>query len=399
MSDAIAVRFPGAQGAHLSGRLERPLGQPPRAYALFAHCFTCGKDLRAAREISRALTEEGFGVLRFDFTGLGESAGDFADTDFAGNVADLVAAARWLETEHTAPSLLIGHSLGGAAAIVAATELPSVQAVATIGAPSTTEHLADSLKAQAPALEQEASAEVAIAGRAFRIGKKLVDDLAADRVRDAAKALRRPFLVLHAPGDEIVGIDHARRLFEAARHPKSFQSLDHANHLLSRGADARQAARLIATWAAPYLPEAPAEDETPAGLAPGLVRVEGGAEGFTLAVLTGKHRLIADEPAAYGGEDRGPAPFEFLLAGLGACTAMTLRMYADRKGWPLEGVHVDLQRTKGEGEAPDHYRRLLQLAGPLDDEQRQRLTEIAERCPVHRSLERGAEITTELAPR
>jgi putative redox protein len=399
------VSFPGAAGNTLSGRLHLPPGEPA-AYAVFAHCFTCGKDVHAAVRISAALAERGIATLRFDFTGLGESEGDFADTTFSGNVKDLVAACDWLRKERQAPRLLVGHSLGGAAVIAAAPGVPEVRAVATIGAPADPAHVRALLRPAVPELEARGEAEVSIAGRPFRIKKELLDDLARQESGAALAALGRALLILHSPGDTVVDVEQARRLFGAARHPKSFVSLDGADHLLSNREDARWAGGLIAAWAARYV-GAPAEPALPDEAADGgEVIVRGGPTGFAQEVLAGRHRLAADEPEALGGTDTGPTPYGLLLASLGACTSMTLRMYADRKGWPLEAVTVRLRHDKvhakdcadcelKEGHI-DEIQRVVRVDGPLDDEQRRRLLEIANKCPVHRTLEGEIKVRTRL---
>jgi uncharacterized OsmC-like protein/pimeloyl-ACP methyl ester carboxylesterase len=403
------VRFPSAQGTPLVGRLERPPGET-RAYALFAHCFTCSKDLKAVGWLSRALVDRGFAVLRFDFTGLGESEGDFADTNFSSNLDDLRAAVDFLRQEYQAPALLIGHSLGGAAVLAMAGEVAEVRAVATVGAPSNTDHLRDTLLDAAPELESADEAKVTLAGRSFRIKRQLLEDLAEDPVRQRVREMGKALLILHSPVDEVVGIDHARRIYEAARHPKSFVSLDDADHLLTRERDARYAAEVLAVWASRYLEEE-SSVETAADrptLEAGFVQVEGGAEGYANRVYTARHQLAADEPTSVGGTDTGPNPYEFLLAALGTCTAMTLRMYADRKEWPLEGVKVRLHHEKihaqdcadcaTEKGKIDRLSRGLEILGPLSEAQRQRLLEIADRCPVHRTLTSETVIETQLLP-
>ncbi len=410
---AQRVHFPGASGERLAARLERPSG-PIRAYALFAHCFTCSKDLKAVRRISRALAQRGIAVLRFDFTGLGESEGDFADTNFTSNLGDLRAAIAFLREQHAAPSLVIGHSLGGAAVLAVVGEEPEVMAVATIGAPSDTSHLRKGLIASAPALDRNDEgadkAEIQLAGRPFTIRRQLLDDLGDQRVLDHVARLGKPLLIMHSPIDEVVGVDHARRLYQAAHHPKSFVSLDDADHLLlARDRDADYAAEVLATWAGRYLPEAPpnTSESTPdAALAPGSVRVRGGARGYTQQIEAGRHHQLADEPVSVGGADAGPTPYDFLLTALGTCTSMTLRMYADRKGWDLQGVEVVLRHRKvhakdcadcaSEGGQVDEIERTLSIEGPLDDAQRARLVEIADRCPVHRTLTSETKIRTQL---
>jgi uncharacterized OsmC-like protein/alpha/beta superfamily hydrolase len=388
-----AVHFPGADGNRLAARLDRPEGAP-RAYALFAHCFTCSKDTLAAARISAALAAAGFAVLRFDFTGLGGSEGEFANTNFSSNIADLVAAADWLRAGHAAPQLLIGHSLGGAAVLAAAAKIPESLAVATIGAPFDPAHAARLLAPARAEIEAAGEAEVELAGRRFRVRRQFLDDIGAQPQREAIAGLRRALLIFHSPADTTVEISNAAEIYTAAKHPKSFVSLDRADHLLTRKEDAAYVATVLTAWASRYLPEQPAAR---APGAPGVVRVtETGNGKFAQEVVIGPHRLIADEPAAVGGDDLGPTPYDLLLAGLGACTAMTLRMYAAHKKLPLERVSVELRHGKihaadcascetKEGKI-DRIERVIDIQGPLDDEQRRRLLEIADRCPVHRTL-------------
>ncbi len=391
--------FTNKSGETLGGRLDLPEGLPPVAYAVFAHCFTCTKDSKAAAYISRALTAANIAVFRFDFTGLGESSGDFAETSFTSNVADLVAAAGFLQAAYDGPQILIGHSLGGAAVIRAAAQINSARAVVTIGAPSDPGHVMRHIQDHREEIESRGVAEVAIEGRPFRIKKKFLDDLKKNRMTDAVRNLNRALLVLHAPQDDTVGIDNAAAIFKEARHPKSFVSLDDADHLLSRPEDARYAGSLIAAWADKYISKT--QTDSALGQASnGQVQASIGPRGYTTDIVASGHRLIADEPAAVGGAEMGPTPYDYLLVALGACTAMTLRMYADRKKWPLSGVAVDLKHrkihaddcrecdtTQGYVERID---RELKLVGELSADQQKRLIEIADRCPVHRTL--GSEI-------
>ncbi len=401
------ISFTNAEGEQLAARLELPAGEP-RATALFAHCFTCSKDIFAASRISQGLAELGFAVLRFDFTGLGASEGEFANTNFSSNVNDLVAAADFMREKIEAPRVLIGHSLGGAAVLAAAQHVPEAVAVATIGAPfdpGHVGHLFDGAKAEIAATGE---AEVKLGGRNFKIKKQFLDDIENQQAVQNIKALRKALLVFHAPLDQTVGIENAQEIFKTAKHPKSFVSLDKADHLLSRRADARYVANVLAAWADRYLPEidgAAGEQD----VAPGEVLVsETGSGKFTQEIKTGRHRLIADEPKQLGGNDLGPGPYDYVLAGLGACTSMTVRMYAERKGWPLTGVAVHLEHQKIHAEdcaecetksgKLDEINRILTFEGDLDEEQRQRLLEIADRCPVHRTLTHEIKIRSMLKP-
>ena len=397
-------RFQGAAGAELSAILDLPADGEADAYAVFAHCFTCSKDLRPVVAIARTLIRRRIGVLRFDFTGLGQSEGDFADTTFSSNVEDLVAAAEHLAGEIAAPTLLVGHSLGGAAVLQAAHRLPSVRAVATIGAPADPSHVLKQVESSREEIERDGEATVRIAGRPFRIRREFLEDLDGGVMRERVGDLRRALLVMHAPGDTIVGIDNAARLYEMARHPKSFVSLDDADHLLTDPADARYVGEVLAAWASRYV-EIPDEAPDAPAAGPGVVTRTPG-DGFRTEIVSGPHTLIADEPLAVGGTNEGLTPYDFLAAALGACTGMTLRMYADRKGWPLEEVRVRLahdrvhaehgERCEDPKSCVDRIRREIGIVGgQLDADQRSRLLEIADRCPVHRTLEAGMRIETE----
>jgi len=402
------LEFAGSQDFSLAARLDLP-SSTPRAYALFAHCFTCSKDVLAAARISRALTDYGIAVLRFDFTGLGQSGGEFANTNFSSNIEDLVHAANFLRERYAAPSLLIGHSLGGAAVLAVTNRIPEVRAVATIGAPADPDHLAHLLRESRVEIEACGEAEVELAGRTFRIRRQFLDDIAAQPQAERIGSLGAALLVMHSPVDSIVDIDNARRIFDAARHPKSFVALDGADHLLNEPDDAAFAAVLLATWASRYAFESlPKTTIAEADPAEGLVVVsEDGTGSFAQNVMIGQHRLRADEPEPVG-TDTGPAPYDFLLAGLGACTSMTVRMYAERKKWPLEKVTVTLRHSRvhaldcsdceTETGQVDRIERVLRFDGDLDDDQRQKLREIADKCPVHRTLHSEIIIDTSVAP-
>jgi putative redox protein len=396
------LTFENRDGHELAAVLELPVGAAPRAYAIFAHCFTCGKNIKAAVHISRALAAEGIATLRFDFTGLGESEGDFADTSFSSNVEDLVDAARFLENEYDAPSILVGHSFGGPAVVHAAPHIPSVAAVATIAAPCGPDHIAHLFEPVLPELEAKGAVPVNVAGRTFTIGKQFVDDLEMTKMQQIITGLGRPLLVMHAPGDTIVALENAERILDAARQPKSFISLDTADHLVSRPEDARYAGGVIAAWAARYLPEV----ESAVDADEGWTVVHTGDDHYYTEVTAGKHTLLADEPVGVGGTDLGPSPYQLLSAALGACTTITLRMYADRKEWPMEAVTVrvhhekihakDCEDCESDTGRVDRITREVIPHGPLSAEQRERLVEIADKCPVHKTLHNEVKVDTRL---
>jgi uncharacterized OsmC-like protein/pimeloyl-ACP methyl ester carboxylesterase len=392
--------FSNAQGEKLSAVLDKPAGQPA-AYALFAHCFTCGKDVLAAKRIAEGLTARGIAVLRFDFTGLGASEGEFANTTFSSNVADLVAAADHLRKMHRAPAILIGHSLGGAAVVAAASRMPEAKAVATIAAPADPGHVAGLFREHVAAINEKGEVEVALAGRPFRIRREFLDDVAEQKLQNCLANLRKALLVLHSPTDDLVGIENASAIFIAAKHPKSFVSLGDADHLLSKRRDAVYVAEVIATWAERYLDLVPEPDVLPIE---GVLVEETRNGKFEQAIIAGAHRYLADEPVSVGGNGSGPSPYEYLLAALGACTSMTIRLYAELKKLPLERVAVQLKHDKihaadcencesKEGKI-DRIDRVVTLEGDLNPEQRAKLLEIADKCPVHRTLHSEIDVRT-----
>ena len=387
------IEFPGANGQMLSARIDRGAA-PPKAWALFAHCFTCSKDTLASKRVAERLAEQGFGVMRFDFTGLGHSGGDFANTNFSTNVQDLIAAGNWLRETYGSVDLLLGHSLGGAASVVAARQIDGVKAVATIGAPADADSVISNFEANLDEIETRGEADVLLAGRQFTIKKQFIDDVRGASVRDAAAALRLPLLILHSPVDQTVGIENATGLFMAAKHPKSFTSLDTADHLLTRREDAEYAADIIAAWASHHIPKSEAVAKTLTGQEDVVVEETRNGR-YENAITIGAQHYIADEPAGVGGGGQGPDPYQWVTVGLGACTSMTLRMYAERKKWPLESVKVTLRHEKDyaedceeceEGRKVDIFHREIEINGDLDAGQRARLLEIADKCPVHRTL-------------
>lgn len=393
-------RFENPQGDELAARLDLPEAESPCAFALFAHCFTCSKDLHAVGAISRALTRQDIAVLRFDFTGLGESEGEFSHTNFSSNVDDLVVAADFLEEQYEAPRILVGHSLGGAAVLQAAHRVDSVQAVSTIGAPYDPEHVTHHLEDAIEDIKTKGKARITLAGRTFTIRKQFLEDLAATRMEETIRTLDRALLIFHSPIDQIVGVGNAARIFEAAKHPKSFISLDDADHLLTDRADAEYVGIVLGAWARKYVDAT--EDEKPSE---GQVVTRTG-DSYRTDIQAGPHALVSDEPTDVGGDDTGPTPYDLLLAALGSCTGMTLRMYADRKEWPLEETVVRLAHEKIHAEdceecqteegKVDRIEREIEVRGSLNADQRERLLEIANKCPVRRTLESEVSIQSSL---
>jgi putative redox protein len=402
------VTFPNTFGKLLAGRIDFPVTEDPLAYALYAHCFTCNKNLRAIGRIAETLAQHGIATLRFDFTGLGGSEGDFSETNFSSSVADLVRAARYLEEHYGPPEVVIGHSLGGAVALAAASSIESVRAVVTLAAPATPQHIERHIAVDLAAIKADGEAQVTVAGRPFTIRRQLLDDIEAVRLDEAIAALRRPLLVIHSPVDNIVGVENAAEILSHARHPKSFLSLDDADHLISVDDDARYVAEVIASWANRYTSGDLATHAQPDFVvdAPESVTVVRTEAGFRTEIMSNGFPLVADEPTAVGGTNTGPTPYDYLLTALGTCTAMTLRMYADRKGWPLESVTVRLTHRKvhardcaaceSDAGYVDHVGREITLAGPLDSNQRELLRDIADRCPVHKTLHGEVVVTSQL---
>lgn len=397
------IRFPSAGGAELAGILDIPDGNV-QSFALFAHCFTCSKNLKAVNNISKSLNDAGIAVLRFDFTGLGQSAGDFADSNFSSNVSDLHAACAYLSENHAAPTLLIGHSLGGAAVLSAAKGIPSVSAVVTIGAPFQPAHIAAMLEQDRSEIEAQGQATVNLGGRPFQIKKQFLDDIEGYDMAVTVSELRKALLVMHAPLDDVVEIDNASEIFLAAKHPKSFVSLDNADHLLTRNDDSRYAGSVIAAWASRYLPAVSSDEKTPTEDSATIATTH--SSGFKTNIVTAGHALVADEPESYGGTNKGPTPYDLLSSALASCTTMTLRMYAARKKIDLLSATVRIEHSKihakdcGDCESTsgkiDEFRKELRLEGDLSDEQRQRMLEIADMCPVHRTLHGEIKIRTKL---
>ena len=397
------VTFQNKEGKNLVGRLELPLNQHPHNYVIFAHCFTCNKNLSAVKNIGKALTSKGFGVLRFDFTGLGESEGDFEDTNFSGNVQDLVAASNYLKQNYRAPTLLVGHSLGGAAVIFAAAEIDSVKAIATIGAPSDPSHVEHLLKSGIEEIKASGKAVFNLSGRDFTIKKQFLDDLETKSLPDTIKNLQTAILVMHSPQDTTVGIKNAEEIYVAAKHPKSFISLEGADHLLMNRKDSVYAGEVISGWARRYvdMPE-----EVPLKTTHQVVASLATESGFTTAMKVGNHLMTADEPTSFGGNDYGPSPYELVSAGLSACTAMTIQMYVKRKGWPLENVEVhtsygkshaeDCEACESDSAKIDTFEREIKIKGNLDEKQKARILQIADKCPVHKTLHSETQVITKL---
>jgi putative redox protein len=397
------IEFENESGYRLSGRLELPADRHPHNYAVFAHCFTCSKNFSATRNISRALTGAGYGVLRFDFTGLGDSEGDFGDTNFSGNVEDLLAAIDYLSDHYKAPTLMIGHSLGGAAVIYASAKAKSIQAIATIGTPSDTKHVAHLFGDQIEAIVENGEAVVELSGRPFKIKEQFLRNINEQMVQKTLAELRKPILICHSPQDNTVGIEHAEKLYRAAIHPKSFVSLDGADHLLTNKADSKYVGEVIAGWSSRYISVPEADQLSSKHHVAASLDQE---SMFTTQMLAGDHYFTADEPTSVGGDNFGPTPYELVSSGLASCTVMTIQMYARRKKWAVNNVecHVnydkqhaaDCENCEDDISKIDTFEREIKLTGDLDEKQIQRLMQIADKCPVHRTLHSQTQVITKL---
>jgi len=402
----IRVEFPNRLGHKLAGALELPSEGQPRAMAIFAHCFTCGKDVVASSRISRALADQGIGVLRFDFTGLGGSDGDFGDTNFSTNLADLEDAANWLAGEYSAPRLIIGHSLGGAAALVAGKLIDSIEAIVTIAAPATPQHVEHLFAHRSEDIRAQGQAKVNIGGRPVNIGSGMLEDLEQWPLDRTLEGLDKPLLIFHSPVDQLVNVEEAAKIYQAAKHPKSFISLENADHLLTKEADADYVALTLTAWASRYLdlssPQLQSQDRP--SVTPGEVLVTERDAAFLRGLYTSDHQWLADEPKDKGGSNQGPSPYELLLMSLGACTSMTLRMYANHKKLPVENIQVHLSHKRihaqdcadcetGDGRV-DEIERIIDYQGQLSEEQHQRFLDIADKCPVHKTLEGDIKVRT-----
>jgi len=400
--NSLNIKFANQDNILLSGKLELPMVGQPHAYAIFAHCFTCSKNLNAVTNITRALTQNNIAVLRFDFTGLGQSKGAFEDSTFSSNVGDLISAYKYLEENYEAPQIIIGHSLGGTAVLHTSGQLPAVKAVVTLGAPFDPPHVAHLLSESIEEIREKGVATVNIGGRPFKIKKKFLDDLENRDSRSIIRNLDRALLILHSPQDQIVDISNAAQIYDSAKHPKSFISLDGADHLLSRAGDSLYVGDVIASWSKRYV-----EIKTGDELSTNQQAVsKTGEKGYTTEVVVGQHKVIADEPLTVGGNDLGPSPYGYLMASLGSCTSMTLRMYADRKKWDVKDIKVHLNHSKvhkddcedceNKNEKIDQIERIIELEGNLDEAQRKRMLEIADKCPVHKTLHQGVRVVSRL---
>jgi len=401
--NTIRIKIPTEGKNFLAAKLELPIDKKPHNFAIFAHCFTCNKDLHPVKNISRALTENGFGVLRFDFTGLGESPGDFSETNFSSNLEDLFRIEEYLSKNYKSPTLIVGHSLGGAAAIIGGAKIETVRAIATIGAPASIPHVKHLINDSLDEINTKGFANVSIGGRPFKLKKQFIDDLEKNDVKTVLNKINKAILIVHSPQDSIVGIDNATQIYHAAKHPKSFVSIDGADHLLMNPIDSVYVGNVIGSWATRYVESS---DENILDSPYQVSGYLGEEEKFTMQIKAGDHNFTADEPKEVGGNDFGPSPYELLSGSLAACTAMTLRVYADHKKWDLQEVYVHIERDKKhledckDCENPnakiDHFIKHIELIGELDDTQRKRLLQIAEKCPVNKTLKSSVNTETKL---
>jgi uncharacterized OsmC-like protein/alpha/beta superfamily hydrolase len=392
------VSFKNRYGETLEGVMDLPFTESIYAYAVFAHCFTCGKNLFAASQISRSLALKGIAVLRFDFTGVGESEGAFEDTNFTTNVTDIEDAAKYLEENYEAPSLAIGHSLGGAAVLFSAQKIPSIEAIVTIAAPSSPDHIVHLFRNSKEEINKEGQATMMIGGREVTIKKQFIEDVKSLSMQDLLRDLHKPILIMHSPSDSVVAINNAAEIYTSANHPKSFVSIDGADHLVKKQKDAEYVSSIIASWATRYLePKATAQSES-------QVDAWLNNDKFTTEVVARNHSLIVDEPLGAGGNDLGPTPYELLSAALATCTAMTLKMYAERKKWELGGLKVmvahgrnhaeDCKQCEDDSKLLENFKRTIVFDDAVDAEQQKRLLQIADRCPVHKTLSSKSKIDT-----
>ncbi len=399
MPHSSKMEIPGSLGHNLAARFDTPEGTP-RGFAIFAHCFACSKEQFATARIARQLVRLGVGVLRFDFTGLGFSEGEFSETTFSSNIDDLAAAAKWMEDQGMAPTLAIGHSLGGAAVLAAADKLPTVKAFVSVAAPSCAKHVTENFASKVDEISSKGEAEVELGGRTFTIKKQFLDDVQDERVIESVRHLKRPILVMHSPIDNTVGIENANDIFLAAKHPKSYVSLDDSDHLLTKREDAEYVARVIASWATHYAlsPLGDVAAISPVNGDEQVVVEETGRGKYENWVVTGEYRGLAGEPISVGGDGAGPTPYQYLSAGLGACTSITMRMYADRKGWPVDKISVSVSHNKEKNEVDssdiDVFSREITMSGNIDESQRKKMMEIADKCPVHKTLHRVSSVRT-----
>lgn len=398
------ISFRNQFGELLSARIEFPPEGQIKAYAIFAHCFTCGKSQYAARHIARQLALNNIAVLRFDFTGIGESEGAFSETNFTSNISDIEEAAEYLADHYEPASLLIGHSWGGTAALVAAGNLPEIKGVCTIGSPYDPAHIDHLLRDHLDEINHKGHSHVKLGAKTIKIKRQFLDDISNYSEIGGIENLGKALLIFHSPQDRVVGIQNAAQIFKAARHPKSFLSLDQSDHMLSEKQFVHYTSNMIGNWAEHYLhiePETKPSVKTPYQTVSRITD-----EKYTTQIWSGNHHWIADEPKKAGGDNLGPSPYDMLSAALGTCTAMTLRMYANRKKWDLQEVEVHVENNKehiedlSDSDRPtakiDVFRRYIEIKGDLDKKQMNRLLEIADKCPVHKTLSTSNKIITEL---